>query len=299
MAKRKSKVNKVYSMTGHGRGEGRGKAGNVEVEASSVNRRQLDVRVNIPRELSMLEPMIHELVSSKVSRGNVSILVRFAAASARGEFTVDEKLARKYVKELRRVGKSLKLRDDISMRSILSLPDVVKMVAPRSDTGVRDAVSRALAQALKGMLTMREREGNALARDIQKRYKGLGDRVKKIKSLSKNVGKKYRANLVERMKRLGVDFKPESPQVIRELAMFADKADITEELVRLESHLVQAKDIFAGGGSIGRTLDFLCQEIFREINTVGSKANDSAISRIVVDFKAELEAIREQVQNVE
>jgi len=299
MARKPKSGTKVFSMTGHGRGEGRGKAGNVEVEASSVNRRQLDVRVNIPRELSMLEPMIHELVSSKVSRGSVSILVRYAASTRRGEFTVDEKLARKYVKELRRVGKSLKLKDDISMRSILSLPDVVKMIAPKSDAGVRDTVKRALAQALKGMLTMREREGQALARDIQKRFKGLGVRVKKVKALSKNVGKKYRGNLLERMNRLGADLKPDSPQVIRELAMFADKADITEELVRLDSHLVQAKDIFAGGGAIGRTLDFLCQEIFREINTVGSKANDSAISRIVVDFKAELEAIREQVQNVE
>ena len=173
------------------------------------------------------------------------------------------------------------------------------MVSARKDTGVKDIVKRALGTALQGMLTMREREGQALARDIQKRFKALGDRIKKVNSLSAGVAKRYKKNLLDRMVRSGVELKATSPQVIRELAMFADKADISEELVRLDSHLVQAKDIFAKGGSVGRTLDFLCQEIFREINTIGSKANDSGISRIVVDFKAELEAIREQVQNVE
>ncbi len=299
MTRKKRSSATIRSMTGHGRGEARGKSGSVEIEASSVNRRQLDVRVNIPREMTMLEPMIHDLVGDKVSRGNVTVVVRYTPASARGHLEVDEQLARKYVKELRKLGQSLKLKDDLSLASVMGLPDVVKMVSARKDTGVKDIVKRALGTALQGMLTMREREGQALARDIQKRFKALGDRIKKVNSLSAGVAKRYKKNLLDRMVRSGVELKATSPQVIRELAMFADKADISEELVRLDSHLVQAKDIFAKGGSVGRTLDFLCQEIFREINTIGSKANDSGISRIVVDFKAELEAIREQVQNVE
>lgn len=299
MARKKRTSPNIRSMTGHGRGESRGKGGSVEIEVSSVNRRQLDVRVNIPREITMLEPMIHELVGEKVSRGNVTVVVRHAQSSARGHLAVDEQLARKYVKELRKLGQNLKLKDDLSLGSVMVLPDVVKMVSPRGDTGVRDAVKKSLTEALQGMLIMREREGQALARDIKKRFDGLGERIKKIKAMAPAVGKRYKKNLLDRMTRSGVELKASSSQVIRELAMFADKADISEELVRLDSHLAQAKEIFAKGGSVGRTLDFLCQEIFREINTIGSKANDSGISRIVVDFKAELEAIREQVQNVE
>ncbi len=299
MGHRRRKAAKVSSMTGHGRGQSRGSAGNVEIEVSSVNRRQLDVRVNIPREMSMLEPMIHDLVGDKVARGSVSVVVRYAPPSGKGHLSVDEGLARKYVKEFRRVGKKLNLRDDLSMKSILTLPDVVKVASPKSDAGVRDAVRRALSEALTGMLAMREREGRALTSDIQKRFKGLGTKVRQVKSRAKNAPQRYKKALVERMKKLGADLNSASPQVLRELAIFADKADITEEIIRLESHLAQSKEIFEKGGSVGRTLDFLCQEIFREINTIGSKANDTVISRTVVDFKAELEAIREQVQNVE
>lgn len=299
MTKKRGKTLKVSSMTGHGRGQSRGKSGNVEIEVSSVNRRQLDVRVNIPREMSMLEPMIHDFIGDKVARGSVNVLVRYAPPSGKGHLTVDETLARKYVKEFRRVGQKLKLKDDLSMQTVLTLPDVVKIAGPRSDAGLRDAVRRALDQAVKGMLAMREREGRALTNDIQKRFKALGAKVRRVKARAKNVPQRYRKSLLDRMKKLGADLKATSPQVMRELAIFADKADITEEIIRLESHLAQSREIFAKGGSVGRTLDFLCQEIFREINTIGSKANDSAISRIVVDFKAELEAIREQVQNVE
>jgi uncharacterized protein (TIGR00255 family) len=149
------------------------------------------------------------------------------------------------------------------------------------------------------MIGMREREGQALAADIRKRLGGLAGKVARVKGRAGSVAKRYRKSLLARMKKAGAEMDPGSPQVIRELAIFADKSDITEECVRLDSHFEQASEIFGRGGSIGRTLDFLCQEIFREINTIGSKANDSSISRIVVDFKAELEAIREQVQNVE
>jgi len=299
MAAKRRNAGKISSMTGHGRGEARGQAGHVEIEVSSVNRRQLDVRVNIPRQMSMLEPMIHEIIGDRVSRGNVNVVVRYAVSSESGQLSVDEGLARKYVKELRKVGRRLNLKDDLSMRSVFTLPDVIRITEPKRDTGLRNILRDALDQALKGMLSMREREGRALVNDISKRFKALGGQVRVLRSKTKTVSRRYRDNLVRRMKKMGMELNSKSPQVLREIAIFADKADITEELVRLESHLAQVNEIFAKGGSVGRTLDFLCQEIFREINTVGSKANDSAISRIVVDFKAELEAIREQVQNVE
>ena len=293
------KIARICSMTGHGRGEAGGAGGNVWVELSSVNGRQLYVRVNIPRDLAMLEPMIHDLVGDAVSRGNVSVVVRYAAGKSHGKMTIDEKLAGKYVKELRKVGKKLKLKDDLSIESIVALPDVVRLVGTRDDSGLRQAVKQAVGDALRGMLAMREREGRTLAADIRKRLSGLGERVKKVRGMSSGVARRYRRNLLDRMKKVGADFKAQSPQILREIAIYADKADITEEIVRLDSHLAQGREILGKGGSIGRTLDFLCQEIFREINTIGSKANDSGISRIVVDFKAELEAIREQVQNVE
>ena len=299
MARGRSRAGRVLSMTGHGRGDARGKAGSVEVEVSSVNRRQLDVRVNVPREMSMLEPMIYDLIGDRVSRGSVTVLVRYAPSVQRGAITINEDLAARHLRELRKIGGKLGLRDDISLRTLLTLPDVIRHGGQSSDTELRELVKQALASALNGMIAMREREGTALAADIQKRFEGLAGKVVRVKAKAGSVSKRYRDSLLARMKKAGAELEAGSPQVVRELALFADKSDITEECVRLESHFSQAGEIFSRGGSIGRTLDFLCQEIFREINTIGSKANDSAISRIVVDFKAELEAIREQVQNVE
>lgn len=286
-------------MTGHGRGVVQGKSGTVEVEISSVNRRQLDIRVNIPRDLSVMEPMIHEIVGDRVSRGSVNVLVRFSSYGGRSGFSVDEGLARRYLRELRKLGKSLSLKDDVTLRTILSMPEVVRTSGGWSDEGVRDAIRRAVVLALEGMLGMRTREGAVLAADIQKRFRHLEGMAGRLKRRAVGVTVRYRDNLLKRMKKLGVEFRADSPQIARELAVFADKSDISEELLRLDSHLQQVKDIFRAGGAAGRTLDFLCQEIFREINTVGSKANDSGVSRIVVEFKAHLESIREQVQNVE
>lgn len=299
MTRARKKTVIMFSMTGHGRGQAKDKFSSMQVEVSSVNRKQLDIRVNIPRELSILEPVIHDRVGDRVSRGSINVLVRYSSSSGADQITINEDLARRYIKELRRAGKLLKLRDDLSIRSVLSLPDVIQIRSKPNEKGVENLLKTALDSALDGLLEMRAREGGVLSRDIKQRFISISALVKSIKMKSKGVARRYRQNLVARIKDAGADIEADSPQIIRELAIFADKADITEELVRLDSHLEQAKEIMAKGGSVGRTLDFLCQEIFREINTVGSKANDSAISRIVVNFKAELEAVREQVQNVE
>lgn len=286
-------------MTGHGRGEAKDKFFSVSVEAASVNRKQLDIRVNLPREISVLEPLIHDMVGDRLSRGSINILVRATASGGADHIEVNQHLAARYIKELRRVGKVLNLRDDLSIKSVLSLPDVIKVRSMPGQKGAELLLRKALNSALDGLIEMRAREGSVLSRDIKKRFAAISSRVDKIRGLSKGVARRYREALLNRLKDAGVEIEFNGPQVIRELAVFADKADISEELVRLDSHMQQADEILSKGGSVGRTLDFLCQEIFREINTIGSKANDSRISRIVVEFKAELEAIREQVQNVE
>lgn len=292
----------LKSMTGFGRGESSARGWNTEVELSSVNRRQLDVRVNLPRGLAAMESKVYEVIHKALSRGSISGSVRLSAAPDRrgAGVSVDEPLAAACVGELRRVAERLGLDDNLTAEHLLGIPEILRRQAVPED--VEEAwpmVRRALKSALKEMLAMRIKEGDALEKDLRTRLKRLRGLAGQIQKRAPRVSAAYREQLLRRLQALDVPVVLEDPSLQREVAVFADKSDVSEELVRLDSHFVQAVELLDASKPVGRALDFLCQEMFREINTIGSKANDAGIARRVVSFKAELEALREQVQNVE
>ena len=292
----------IRSMTGHGRGQAAGGGLRVEVEISTVNRRQLDIQLTLPPPLRLLESRIQDEIAKSVARGRVlaEVVVQGSERVKREAIRVNQDLAKAYVDALRGAAKKLNLRDDLSVSELARLPGVLHYEP--LDEDVRKAwplVEQAVARALEALQRMRAREGAALRRDLTKRLDILAAGVAVIRREAPQVAERYRKNLRERLAKAGLVEGGSDDKLQRELVLFADRSDITEELTRLDSHLAQARKLISQAEPSGRSLDFLAQEFFREINTIGSKANDAVIAAQVVTFKAELERLREQVQNVE
>jgi uncharacterized protein (TIGR00255 family) len=291
----------LKSMTGFGEGTASAGGVRVTVELSSVNRKQLDVNIALPRNLMTLDACVQGLVRESFSRGRVSGVVRIEATGiSSGLVKVDEKLALEYVAGIRKVAKKLKLADDLGAESIARLPGIVSVEQENLDAGlVGSVLEEALAKALRGLTRMRTAEGRILAHDLRDRLATLEQMSKTLRALSGSVVVDYREKLFHRLEEAGLQDLAADERIVKEIALFADRCDISEELTRLKSHIAQARKLLRSSEPVGRTLDFLCQELFREINTIGSKANEVEITRVAVNFKTELERIREQVQNVE
>ena len=290
-------------MTGRGAAAAAGRLARVEVELSSVNRKQLDVDVGLPRFLAACESRVQELVQSRLSRGRITgdVRVTWAEAAQAAGARVDLGLARATVAALRAAAKKLELPDDLQASALLALPGLVAFEHGKRDLeALWPTVRQALEAALAKLQAMRKKEGAALGRDLRARLATLRTLAGEIAARAPGVAETYRANLLKRIAAAlpNPDWAADE-RLLREVALFADKADVTEELVRLDSHFRQADGLLKQGGVVGRALDFLVQEMGREINTVGSKANDGEIARRVVAAKAELERFREQVQNIE
>jgi len=292
----------MKSMTGYGRGEGTRRGLKVTVEVSSVNRKQTEVAVNLPRDLEVLEAQIRDEINRRVSRGRITVRVAVQRApGVPGKTRVDPALARSYARDLRRLGKDLGLDDRITLDLLARLPGVVQPAQDISEAEeLWPATAAALGAALDMMLQMRGREGAFLAGDLKRRVTQMRRGVARVQRLVPGVVQHYRAQLLQRIHDAGLPAPGlDDERLIKEVFYFADRSDVTEELTRLQSHFQQFDDCLKSSEPVGRTLDFLSQEINREINTLGSKANNSLISREVVRLKAELEKFREQVQNVE
>jgi uncharacterized protein (TIGR00255 family) len=301
-AKGEQKFMSVRSMTGHGRGTASLDGIKVEIELSAVNRKQLDISIALPRMLAGLGPRMDEVIGKNLSRGRVTgeVAVQFAAALRQRGARVDVDLAEAYLKGLRKAAKRLKLRDDFTGSALLTLPDVVRYEQPARETEkVWPAVEMALNQALEHLMKMREREGGALGRDLEKRLVRIESCMERVRAEAPRVASKYRERLMARLGAAEIPVDGADERLLREVALFADRSDITEEITRLESHIQQARTLMKSREPVGRSLDFLVQEMFREANTIGSKANDAGIARDVVAIKTELDRIREQVQNIE
>jgi uncharacterized protein (TIGR00255 family) len=292
----------MKSMTGYGRGEHARGGLKITVEASSVNRKQTEVAVNLPRDLEVLEAQIRDEINRRVSRGRVTVRVSVHSTDGPGAKTrLDLALARSYARDLRALGKSLGLPDGVTLDLLARLPGVVQPAEEICEAEqLWPATAAALNAALDTMLKMRAREGAWLARDLQGRVKAMRRGVARIQRLVPGVVRRYRAQLIRRIQEAGLPSPAlDDERLVKEAFYFADRSDVSEELTRLQSHFQQFDDCVKSAEPVGRTLDFLSQEINREINTLGAKANDSLISRQVVSLKAELEKFREQVQNVE
>ncbi len=293
----------MKSMTGYGRGECAQDGFKLTVELSSVNRKQAEVSVTLPRELDMLETQIRDVVNRSVARGRVNVRVSLHAAEGRlsARKHINHALAKDYATELAKLAKSLKLDGGITLDQVLRAPGVFHTDEELAETeDLWPAVEKSLSQGLAALLKMREREGAHLARDLAARIAVLQAAVAKVQKQAPVTAENYRQNLLERIKSAGLEnIAPDDERLLKEIVLFADRSDISEELTRLQSHFQQFADCCKAKEPVGRTLDFLAQEMNREINTIGSKASDAVISREVVTLKAELEKFREQAMNVE
>jgi uncharacterized protein (TIGR00255 family) len=291
----------MRSMTGYGRGEFDSNGMKFSVELNSVNRKQSDIVVNLPRNLAELEPRIRQTINENISRGRTNVSVAFhQGANGACRLALDTELARSYHEAMRALQSELNAPGEITIGTILQAPGVMRL--PEQVMNAQEvwpAIERALRAALADLIKMREREGRHLAKDLIRRLKAIRKYLKEVRALHPDVIKKYRAALLERLQNAGLPIEINDERLVKEISFFADRADVSEELTRVESHLAQFAHHLRKNEPVGRTLEFITQEISRELNTLGAKANDAAISQRVVVSKAELEKIREQVQNLE
>jgi uncharacterized protein (TIGR00255 family) len=288
-------------MTGYGRGEVDYNGAKFSVELVSVNRKQSDITVSLPRDLTELEPRIRQTINENISRGRTNVLVCVHnLLNAPRALALDSELARSYHDAMLALQKELSAPGEITIGTILQAPGVMR--TPEETMKAQEvwpSVERALRTALAELIKMREREGKHLAKDLIHRLKAMRKKLKEIRALHPDVVKKYRSALLDRIQKAGLPVPSDDERIVKEITFFADRADISEELTRLESHLAQFAHHLRKNEPVGRTLEFITQEIFRELNTLGAKANDAVISQRVVACKAELEKIREQIQNLE
>jgi len=288
-------------MTGYGRAEVVHAGRKFSVELNSVNRKQSDIVINLPRDLAELEPRIRQTINENISRGrtNATIALHSSPNGARN-LALDTELARSYHEAMRALQKELNAPGEITISTILQAPGVMRF--PEQALNAEEAwpaIDRALRGALSDLIKMREREGKHLAKDLIHRLKAIRRKLKEIHAFHPDVVKRYRAVLLDRIQKAGLPIASDDERLLKEISFFADRADVSEELTRLESHLAQFAHHLRSKEPVGRTLEFITQEMFRELNTIGAKANDAAISQSVIDCKAELEKIREQAQNLE
>ncbi len=288
-------------MTGFGAGRARIEAEELSVELKAVNHKFSEVKVRLPRELVALEPVVIKAIKDRLARGAVEVFVKRQASSASGLVpTVDVALAQQYRQAFRQVAQAIGMPDEVLLREVAQQPGVIRMEEPGvSLEHAERALGQALEQALTGLLEMRRKEGEALKADLESRIGTVETSAREVAALAPRAVEEYRQRLEERIAELarGVSLDPQ--RLVQEVAYFAERTDIAEEMTRLSSHLTQFRALIASPEPSGRKMDFLVQEMHREVNTTGSKSQHPEISTRVVAMKAELERIREQVQNVE
>ena len=292
----------AISMTGFGRGEYKDDNYQFLVECKTINHKYADINIRLPRKLSFLEDKARILVKDYIKRGRVDLYIKLELLGSEDvNLKLDEELATQYVSILKQIKDKFDLVDDISVMNIAKFPDVIKTEEKEDDEDkLWSMLKVALENALLKLKEMRSEEGKKLAEDIQNRCDLLKNYIEDIEKYSYNVVIDYKEKLKNRISDM-----LEDPSIIdesrlaQEVAIYADKSNITEEIVRFKSHIEQLKNTVVKNESIGRKIDFLIQEMNRETNTIGSKSSDLNITNLVVEVKSELEKIREQIQNIE
>lgn len=291
----------MKSMTGYGRAREASNEREIVVELRAVNHRYLDVNVKAPRGYGFLEEAIKKLAASKISRGKVDVYISVTDLAAQETtITLNHELAQSYFDALVELRDALHLHDDISVMSIAKMPDVLVSQRVEVDADALTAsVSEVFNEAVKQFDEMRQIEGEKLADDIRNRMNTIKEIVEQVEIRSPERVTAYREKLEKRMNEILADSTVDEQRILTEAAIFADKTAVDEETVRLRSHLDQLDNMLKDSNPVGRKLDFLVQEMNREANTIGSKANDSILANYVIALKAEIEKIREQIQNIE
>lgn len=287
-------------MTGYGVGRAKEEDGECLVEIKSLNNKYCDVNIKNNFQSLEIEQKIEKLIKDRVSRGKVNILVKVENYGLTEEkIILNEDIADSCYKNLKTLKEKYKLKDEIGIDSMLKFKDIFTTVKEEESAKIWPLVEKATNLALDSLLKMREREGKVLVADIRKRVKKIQKLIDKIEKYSKSSPLDYKDKFLSKIKNLTDGLNVDEGRIELEAAIFAEKTDITEEITRLESHLIQFDDLLNSEESVGRKMDFLTQEINREVNTIGSKTNDIKVTSLVVLVKSELEKAREQARNIE
>ena len=290
----------MHSMTGFGRGTHATERVVIRVEASSVNRKQGEVHFFMPRDLAELEPRLRKHVLGRITRGRININVNLEHPSgAGGGIRVDMGKARALKAAFTRLSDGLEQELTPGSTDYLRAPDIFVFEEDYQVEEIWAALQPALDEALDSLIEMRAEEGADLQVELERILAALEALTHEIEEHAPSVVTAHRENLLRRLRDADLDLDPDDERVLKEIALFADRCEITEELTRLRSHFRKFHSYIESAGVVGRSMDFLCQEINREFNTIGSKANDASLAQLVVTAKTELEKIREQVQNIE
>lgn len=289
-------------MTAYGRAHLTTAWGRITAEIQSVNRKHLELNIVLPKELSRFDTHLRKLLSAAINRGQVSIkITAFFDQAMPVTVSPNLALARQLKKAWEAIAKDLNLpKESINLSLLAQEGELLRYEeAVENEENYKSALTQVVERALEEFLSMRTREGSSLQQDIVQRFGVIRNQTAQIADIAPQVTEKYRQKLSSKLQELFANLGDNEERLLREVSLFAERSDITEEITRLQSHLNQAEDLLQSTAPIGKTLEFLLQEMQREINTTGSKAADVSISRLVVDVKSELEKIREQIQNIE
>jgi uncharacterized protein (TIGR00255 family) len=290
----------MRSMTGFGTGESPFAAGKISVEIRGVNHRFLDVRVRVPRELGDLGPYLEQIARERLTRGRYEIALR-ADGMSLGASVLDKERAKSAYRSLCELRDEIAPQAEVPLSLLASLSDLFVPAVERELEALRDSTRTAFAAAVADLDGMRKREGDTLGDDLARRIETVRKLAGQVQERAPDVIDTHRRRLREKAERLrlSIDFGTDGGRLEQEIALFAERVDICEELTRLESHCSQFSDLVSSSDAVGRRLDFLLQEMAREANTVGAKSPDASIAHAIVEMKAEIERMREQVQNIE
>ena len=288
----------IVSMTGFGSGNAEVNGNSVYAEISTVNRKQLEIRFSLPRDLASLEPELRKLLQSKLSRGQVSVRLNRQSASSESAGINHERVGA-LIEAAKELGRKFNIDGTLTMAQILTMPGVFDDTAEELPEDLKNAACQALTAAADALNNMRSVEGEALKNELTGRLELLEAMHKQLLPEAANIEAQLKQRLLDKLAASELPVDVQDERFLKELLYYADKSDVTEELTRLSSHFVQFRNFLSGAPGGGRSMDFLVQEMFREITTLGNKAGSGAVAEIVVRFKSELEKIREQIQNVE
>ena len=290
----------MKSMTGFGRASLESNGKNYIIEIKTVNNKYSDITVKSPKRLSFMEDKIRKQIANRITRGKVEVSVSFFDFSNKSKNVVlNKEIAKEYIKQLREIADENNLSENISVVEIAKLPDILNSIDSDNDEEIAGEALQCLNMALDSLIEMRKTEGENIKQDLLVRIERVQNLVDKIAENSKGIVEEYVSKLEKRVKEILKTDVVDENRIAQEAVIYADKTSIEEELTRLNSHIVQFKELVNSDGPVGKKLDFMIQEMNRETNTIGSKAGSGEITKAVIDLKVELGDIREQIQNIE
>lgn len=290
----------IKSMTGYGKSSLLINSREYQVEIKTVNHKYIDINIKMPKVISYLEESIRKQISEKIKRGKIDIFINFENYSQQGnEIKINTEIAKMYINNLRELAKEEKLLDDISVTEIANLPDVLSIKNTFDEKVIKNELLQVTEDAINQVIIMRENEGKKIYDDINSKISQIEGKNQEIFELSTGLIGEYVVKLEARIKELLKTDEIDKTRLMQEVVIYADKCSVEEEITRMKSHIIQLRNLLGTSEPTGKKMDFLIQEMNRETNTIGSKANNLDITNRVVDIKTILEDIREQIQNIE